>query len=183
MGSGVVRHVLVRPLHRHEFLAAKLLLGMSYALAITLTTGVASWLLAVAFGDVTAISYGGDVVYTASDMLYTYSFAVLLGLFPQCATVAYALMISCITRSTAAAVTSAIGIWFVTDIVKHRMHLSSFLFSSYLESPWQVFKDRCDGLDTSWFPMATHAMLASAGAVLVFGAAALYFFQRRDLHA
>ncbi|MBI5094065.1 MAG: ABC transporter permease subunit [Candidatus Hydrogenedentes bacterium] len=182
LSSGAIRNVMVRPLYRHEFLAAKLLLGMSYALLITLTTGAASWAIAKGFGDVTAVSYGGEVIYTAYDMVRSYCLAVALALVPLSAGVAYAITVSCLTRSTAAAVTGSIGIWLVVDIVKHRLHISAFLFSSYLESPWQVFKDRCDGLDSAWFPMATHAMLASVGALLVFCAAAVAIFRRKDLH-
>lgn len=182
VGSGVLRHVLVRPLYRWEFLAAKLLLGMTYALAITVTAGVASWAIAIAFGNVTGVSYGGEVVYTATTMFYTYCFSLLLSLAPQFATVTYAVMISCLTRSTAAAITTAIGIWFAGDLLKYHLHVAGWLFSSYLDKPWQVFADRCDGLPTSWFPMATHTLAASGGAIFVFGAVAVYVFRRRDLH-
>lgn len=179
--SGTIRQVLVRPLRRHEFLAAKLLTGMTYATILLALVGAASWTLALMLGDVTAVTFGDDVIYTGREMRNAYALGLLLALLPQSATVAYAVMISCLTRSTGAAVGGAVGIWIVTDMLKHRLGLAPLLFSSYLESPWQVFNDRCGGLDTSWFPMVQYTALASLGAFAVFTLTAAYALRRRSL--
>jgi len=181
LNSGAIRHVLVRPLRRHEYLLAKLMTGMSYALVLTLLVAVGSWSIAFAQGDLLGIEDGGELVYTDDQMLRAYVLGALAGLAPQFAAAAYALMISVCTRSTVAAVGAAAGIWIVLDMVKYPLHMDAFVFSTYLETPWQVFINRCDAIDTSWFPAMGYCLGSSVACVIVCSAVAALVLRRRNL--
>lgn len=183
MASGTIRMVLLRPLRRHEFLIAKLLLGMTYAAVLTLSASGASWAIAFALGDLGGVSFGGEVIHTTSQMVATYLVCMLLGLLPQFAAASFAIMISTFTRSSGAAVGTTVGIWLVADIVKHPLRVAPFLFSTYIETPWQVFASRCDGVETSWYPEALYVAATSTVSLFLFAAIAIYVLSRRNLHA
>lgn len=181
LGSGTIRMVLVRPLRRREFLAAKLLIGMTYATGLSLLAAITAWGLAYALGDLTGVRYGDEVVFTDSEMRVTYALALVLNLFPQFAAVTYAILVSTCTRSTGASVGITIGLWLLADSVKYPLRVAPFLFSSYMESSWQVFANRCNALDTQWFPAAQYGIISSIAAAILFFSIALYVLSRRNL--
>lgn len=181
LGAGSIRLALVRPLHRYEFVVAKLLLGMSYAVLLALVAGVASWAMAYALGDVRGVSYGGELVYTAEEMRETYLLGLLLTLAPLWAAVAFAVMLSTLTRSAAAAVTGTIGIWLVADLTKHPLGIHHYVFTTYVESPLQVFAQKCDAYTLPWFPMAWYCLGTSAVVFVVCAAVSIYVLDRRNL--
>ena len=179
--SGTIRLVLVRPILRHEYLAAKLLLGLSYAFLLTLLTAATSWALAGLFGELSGVEYGGEVLFTGTQMATTYFFGMLLTLAPQAAAVAYAVFISVVTRSTGASVGAAIGIWIVLDAVKYPLHIAPVLFSTYFETPWSVFSNRCAGIDSAWTPSIYGCLAASLGSFAVFTILSAVILRRRNL--
>jgi ABC-type transport system involved in multi-copper enzyme maturation permease subunit len=182
LGSGSICLALVRPLRRHEFLIAKLLLGMTYAAMLTAAVATIAWVIPLAFGDLTGVTYGGETVFTATDMTAAYLFGALLALAPQGAVAAYAIMISTLTRSTGAAIGSAVGILLMLDIVKYPLRIAPFVFSTYIETPWRVFTSYCDGLDANWFPDTAYVLVNSVVYTVVFTAIAILSLSRRDLH-
>lgn len=181
MSSGTIRTVLVRPILRHEYGLAKFLVVFTYALALTATAAAASWVLVLAAGDMAGISYGGEIIYTDRDMRHTYLVGLAMNLLPQLAAAAFALMISTFTRSTGAAVAMALGLWIMTDIAKHPLNVAPYLFTSYTETSWLVFQERCDALSTAMFPTAYYWLAAtSVVTAAVCMAIAIAVLQRRN---
>lgn len=181
LGSGTIRTVLVRPLRRREFLAAKMLIGMTYALVLTLAASASVWALAFFLGDLNGIEYGGDLVYSNSEMQQAFLIATVLNLLVQFAGVAWGLMFSTLSRNPATAIGLAVGSWLVLDFVKHPLNIAPFLFSSYLEQTWTVFADRCNAFDSPFFPDAYYGIGASLGATVLCLALALFVLSRRNL--
>ena len=108
LASGSIRVMLVRPLRRHEYVFAKLLHGMTYAVLLTALAGALSWGAAAAVGSLHGALYGGELIHSGGAMLRAYLFGALLGLLPQWAAVSYALCISACTRSPVAAACAAL---------------------------------------------------------------------------
>lgn len=181
--SGTIRTTLLRPVHRHEFVAAKLLLAFTFAAVISAVAGAAAWVLAAVLGDVTGVSYGGEALYSNLAMLRTYLLGMVLAVFPLSAAGAYGVMMSSLTRSTGAAVGAAVGIWVALDIAKYPLRIAPFLFSSWVEAPWNVFVRRADGLDPAWLPDAALVVLVSVAWTAAFGLVAAYAVSRRNLQA
>lgn len=183
-GTGTIRLLLTRPLLRHEFMLSKLLMGFTYATSLTVLVALAAWSVAMLLGTLSGIEYGGEMLYTSGQMARAYVLGLLLALLPQWAFVCYAVMISTLVRNTGAAVITAIGIWLVVDIVKYPLRMSQYLFSSYVEVPWDVFSDRCQGLDAQWDPSVIYWVLGtSLSAGLLFAAVSLIAIRRRNLYA
>lgn len=181
--SGTIRMILVRPLHRHEFLLAKLIHGMSYALLLTVLVAAATWSIAAIKGQLAGIEYGGEMIYTSTHMASSYALGAVAVLAPQFAAVAYAVMLSTLVRSTGAAVGAAIGIWIVLDAIKYPLHIDPFLFSTYMESPWQVFTMNSEGLDASWTPSIYYCLATSLTSIAVFTAISIISLRRRNIQA
>ncbi len=181
--SGTIRIALVQPITRSELLAAKTLMGMTYALLLTLLVGGASWALAAAFGELSGVRYGGDVIYTGAQMRNTYLIASALVLVPQFAFVAYAIMVSMLTRTSASAISVAIGIWIVVDMSKYLLRIAPFVFTTYFENPWHVFEDKFNGIPSSWMPDAYYCVGTSVSAFVLFFVISWYLLRRRDLTA
>jgi len=183
LSSGALRMILIRPLHRFEFLLAKLLFGMSYATTITALVASSSWGTAYLLGELAGVNYGGEIIYTAQEMRNAYFLGALLCLVPQFAAVAYAVMVSACTRSTGAAIGSAVGIWILLDLVKYPLRVAPYLFSTYMEAPWQVFDGRCNAMDSSWFPTTYYCLLTSLISMVLFTSAAAFILHRRNIQA
>jgi ABC-type transport system involved in multi-copper enzyme maturation permease subunit len=183
LGSGSIRLLAVRPVLRRELLAAKVLHGMTYALLLMVLVGGGSWLVAMTAGELRGIQIGGEVLFTGTDMALAYLLGAAVALGTQLAAVAYAIMVSTLTRSTGAAVGSALGVWILVDLVKYPLGVSAFLFTTYMETPWQVFAGRCGGLDEPWLPPAMYCVSASAVAAAAFVAVAVVALNRRNLTA
>jgi ABC-type transport system involved in multi-copper enzyme maturation permease subunit len=182
LGSGVIRMVLVRPLLRSEYLAAKLLLGLTYGFCLTLVVAASSWALVFARGELLGVSYGGELRITSRHMLGAYVFGMMTYLLPQGAAAAYAVMISAMTRRTGAAIGAAVGVWVVLDAVKYPLGIAPILFTSYLESPWQVFNDGAQGIETGWVETLQFTAPASLAAIVVFSLAAWLILRRKNLY-
>ena len=184
LGRGSIRLMLVRPLRRVEFLLAKLLLGATFAVLLLLVAGVASWTLAALLGEVHGVEYGGETLYTSAGMAGTYAAAAAFSLFPLLALVAFALLMSTLTRSSAAAIGGSIGLWLLLDLVKNPLGIQPYVFTTYLE-PWQVFAQRSDGFpEMGWMPDNPVYMVGVSVLWLVLLVAlAAAVLQRRSLHA
>lgn len=181
LGSGSIRQILVRPIHRGEYFAAKYLLGCAYALLLNLVGAGGAWLIAYVLGDLRGISFGGELVHSPEAMISAYLGGFLAGLAPAMAGVACALAVSACTRSTVTAVSLVIGGWLVVDLLKYPLGVEAWIFTTHLEGAWQVFNDRCLGLDAPWEPLLWRGLPASAvvaAASLALGAAVL---RRRNL--
>ncbi len=181
LSTGTIRTLLVRPLRRGEFLAAKMLIGMTYALLMTLAASATVWALAFFLGDLNGVESGGQLIYSNEEMQQAFLIAMLLNLLTQFAAVAWGLMFSTLTRSPVTAIGLAVGSWLLLDLVKHPLNIAPFLFSSYLGQTWEVFADRCDAFETSFFPDAYFGIAASAGSAAACFGLALFVLTRRDL--
>ena len=181
LGDGSVRQTLVRPVLRRDYLLAKLGIGMTYALVLTFVVASTSWALVYLLGDAVGISNGAEQVYTHMDMISAYGAGLLLGMLPQWAGVAFAILISTCTRRPLAAITLVLGLWILLNVVKYPLGIDAFVFSSYLERPWEVFNYRCDNIETSWMPMLSYCVATSVGTFAVCVGGALFIFARRNV--
>jgi ABC-type transport system involved in multi-copper enzyme maturation permease subunit len=184
MSRGTIRLVLVRPLRRFEFLCAKFLLGTTFALLLLVLAGATSWGLVLAFGEAHGVEYGGETIYTGAGMAGAYAAAAAFNALPLLAVVAYALLISTLNRSSVAAIGWSVGIWLLVDMIKYPLNIAPFIFSTYLEGPWQTFARRCDGFkEVGLLPDASYWILAvSLLWTIALVAAAAGILQRRSLH-
>lgn len=181
-GTGSIRLLLTRPLLRHEFIIAKLLIGLTYAFTLSLLVAIAAWGIGMAFGSVAGIEYGGEMLYTGGTMLKAYLLGFALHLAPQFAFVSYAVMISTFMKSNASSVITSIGIWLVLDAVKYPLHIADFLFATYVDTPWQCFRAQCDGMTAEWGASLYWCLGTSLVAASIFSIAAIVALQRRNLH-
>ncbi len=184
--SGSLRQIFVRPVRRHEYVIAKFLLGCSYALLLLGITALLSWTLAYSLcllsgSRLSGITFGGELLYSTTQMRNAYLLALLLSLAPCCATAAFGLMISSLTRNTVQAISFAIGAWLIMDAVKYPLHIDRYIFFSYFEKPWQIFVQQSNGTDGFWFPMTWECLSASVIATLLCTAAAILAMERRNV--
>ncbi|HOZ48832.1 MAG TPA: ABC transporter permease subunit [Candidatus Hydrogenedentes bacterium] len=182
LSHGTIRMVLVRPLLRREFLAAKLLLGMTYALGLVVLVAASAWGTAHALGDTAGVGYGGEILYTTSQMRWAYGAGMLLSMAPFAAAVSYAVFISTLTRSTGPAAALSLGLWLLVEGIKHPLGIEAYVFSTYLETPWRVFSGRVDLIDTAWFPEAKYCLGVSLAMALTFAFLSVYVLNRRNLN-
>jgi hypothetical protein len=66
------------------------------------------------------------------------------------------------------------------DMVKHPLGIDAYVFTTYLETPWQIFVNRCDGLDAAWWPMAGWCAAVSVGTAVPALVLAALVLHRRD---
>lgn len=178
--SGTIRTVLVRPLRRWEFLTAKLLNAMTYAVLLNLTGVIGAWIVVAIQGEASGIDFGGELIYTTQEMNVALALAALLNLAPHLTAAAYALMISTLVRRSATAIAAAVGGWLLVDYMKHALRFDEFIFSTYLDHGWIVYSDRCKGLATPFAPEVYYGLAVSAAWFVLFTGVAFAVFRRRN---
>jgi ABC-type transport system involved in multi-copper enzyme maturation permease subunit len=181
VSAGTLRLPLTRPIRRNELLAGKILLAMTYAILLTGLVGALSWSVAIGVHGVSAVEYGGEVWFTGTQMFWTYCICAALGLAPLFAACAYGAMWSTLMPNAGSAITAAIVSWFLIDLIKEPFGVAPYLFTSYIETSWRVFADRCDLMDPSWTPNAYRSIAASAAAFFTCGGIAHLAFDRRNI--
>ena len=181
LASGSIRMMLVRPLRRTEFVAAKILAGMTYAVVLNLLVLGAAWLVAAWWGELIGVYYGAELLHGDQAMAGAYAAAAGLALLPQFAGVALGVCLSACTKNTAAAIGGAIGIWGLLDAIKYPLHIEQFVFTTYLERPWMLFSDMANGIAVDWTPVVIHAVVVSLVTWAVFSALAAMLVSRKDL--
>jgi ABC-type transport system involved in multi-copper enzyme maturation permease subunit len=180
IGGGSIRLFLVRPVRRGEYLMAKFLAGASYAVLLTAITAAGTWATAWALGELHGVAVGGELVHTGEAMAQSYAIGAALSLLPMLAGVACALLASVCARSSGTAVAVSVGLWLGMDMVKHPLGIDAYVFTTYLETPWQIFVNRCDGLDAAWWPMAGWCAAVSVGTAVPALVLAALVLHRRD---
>lgn len=183
ISAGTLRMVFVRPLLRREFLAAKLLWGMTYAMGLALLTTGCVWGAAYAFGRLSGVEIGGEIIYTDRAMRLTYTAALLLSALPLMAASAYGIFVSTCLGSATSAATVALGVGILVELFKHRLGIDAYIFSSYLDSAWEIFASRCDGFDAGWSPTAEYTAAVSLASIALFSLLAAFVLSRRNLRA
>lgn len=183
IGGGSIRLFLVRPIRRSEYLLAKFMAGASYAVLLTGITASGAWGMAWAMGELHGVAFGGELVYTNESMAQAYLIGAALSLLPMLAGVACALLASVCARSSGTAVTVSVGLWLCIDMIKHPLGIDAYVFTTYLEAPWQIFVNRCDGLDAAWWPMAGWCAAVSVCTAIPAFALAVLVLHRRNFSA
>lgn len=183
LSNGSIRMMLTRPLRRREYLMAKLLHGMTYAFVLNVTAVITALCLVRLLGNLTGVYFGAELIYTDREMLTTLAYTLLLTALPQFASISFALFLSTATRNPAAAVGGAIGLWIGIETIKHPLSIQPFLFSTYAETPWTVFSDRCNAFEASFIPEAYWGIAVPILYIIVFSSLSLYVMGRRNLVA
>ncbi|MCC6795462.1 MAG: ABC transporter permease [Candidatus Hydrogenedentes bacterium] len=181
-GTGSIRLVFTRPILRHEFVIAKLLIGFTYAITVSLLVAITAWAIAFAFGSASGVEFGGEMLFTSGAMLRAYLLGFALHLAPQFAFVSYAVMISSFMKSNAASVITSIGIWLLLDAVKYPLGISPMLFATYVDTPWEIFRAQADGLTLEWGDKVYWCLGTSLVAATIFSIAAIVTIHRRNFH-
>ncbi len=181
ISAGTLRMVFVRPIRRREFLAAKLLWGMTYAMGLTALTTGCVWGVACVFGGLSGIERGGEIIYADSAMRLAYAWALLLSALPLLAASAYGIFISVCLGSATSGATVALGLGILLEMLKYRLGIDAFVFTSYLDSVWEVFASRCDGFDAGWSPIAESSAAVSLASVALFSQLAAFVLNRRNI--
>lgn len=183
LSNGSIRMILTRPLRRREYLIAKLLHGLAYALLLNVIAIGTGFGLVQLLGNLSGIYFGDELIYSNGEMLTTLAITVLLTLLPQCASVSFALFMSTATQNPAAAVGGSVGIWIALETLKHPLNAQRYLFSTYAESPWTVFNDHCHGFEAAFTPGAYWGIGVPLLYITLFSALTLFIMGRRNLVA
>lgn len=179
--GGVLRGVFVRPVLRHEYVLAKLLAGLCYAVAIMATVAGVAWGIVYAMGDRSGVTYGGELLYSHSEMLWTYFAGLAFSMFPWAAMVAFGVLVSACARGAVQAAAYAVGIWVALEAVKYPLRMDKYVFTTWLAQPMQAFAVRAGGAEFHGQDAWVAGGLISLASFAVFACGAIVALQRRNL--
>ena len=180
IGQGQTRMMLTRPILRRDYIFAKLLTGMTYAVLLAALAFTLGWGIPLLFGDLQGVTIGGELLYTAEHMFMVSLLGALLSLAPLFAAVSVSLAISALSRSAASAITIAVGLFLLLDAVKHPLGIARFVFTTWLEGSWQVFVNESMGIDVSWWPMAGYTLITSGAVFILSTVVSLLVIHRKN---
>ena len=179
--SGTIRMLLIRPIRRSELLVAKWCLGFTYAVVLLGVVALSAWIGAWTTGGAAGVTLGGEVVYTQVEMERAYLYGMALSLFPMAAAVAYAILISTLLPSPGPALATTVGSWLLIDLIKYPLHVQTYLFWTFWSTPWQPFRDFCDGLPADWMNGLIACLVTAILTTLICLSASVLVLRRRNV--
>ncbi|HET7295662.1 MAG TPA: ABC transporter permease subunit, partial [Gemmatimonadales bacterium] len=116
-GNGTLKTILTRSVDRGQVLAAKALAAFTYAMLVVFLSAVVASVAGIAWwGFHSLVSLSGTVV-SAGEALALVFASNALYLIPMAAVVSVGLLLSVITRNSAAAVVATLGVIILLDII------------------------------------------------------------------
>ena len=176
--NGTLKTILTRSVERHQIFIAKVLAAFTYAVAaLLLFAAVAAIFGGLRFGFHPLTTLSGTKVGVGHGLILTGG-ALLAYLMPVLAVACIALLLSTVTRNSAAAIVGALMISLIMQllgIISGLEFLRPYLLSTQFDA-WQgLLRDPID-----WDPIGRAAWVCAAYAVPALGAA-LTVFVRRDV--
>lgn len=178
---GTVKTVLVLPVRRGAWLAAKLgaLVTVAWVLWLAVAgLGVLVAALTLGWGDV---AREGFVMHEAAAVWRQVALAVALTavlLVPLCV---FALWLGLWFSSSGAAVGVAVLAGMVLEAVAGLFEAGRLVFLQHLHAPAAVVGRLGRGLPYQWEPVLTWGLGTAAGTCLLFGLWAWWYLERRDI--
>jgi ABC-2 type transport system permease protein len=177
-GNGTLKTILTRSVDRGQVFAAKLLAAMTYAtIAAFLSAAVATVAGVAAWGFNSIVTYSGTVVSAPKGLLLVFA-ANAAFLIPLLSVVCIGVLLSTVTRNSAAAVVGTVGLTIMLAIVSQIPGLGG-LKPYLLTEQYQAWQ----GLlrtPTNWAPI-THSIWVCALYAVPVTFAAYLVFLRRDV--
>ena len=181
-GSGTIRMVLSSPVLRVEFYIAKILTGILYMIAMSVSALIVSYILGTFHFDFTAVEDAAGLVYTRREVLLNFIFAFFLSWVPLTALVTYGIFLSACIQKPGSALGVSIGILIFVETLKHFVNISQYVCTTYIGTSWVIFHEVAQGVNYQWFPEIWRALGVSAVYIVVSLFAGLLVFSRRDLN-
>jgi ABC-2 type transport system permease protein len=177
-GNGTLKTILTRSVDRGQVFAAKAIAALTYAtLAVFLAAAVATAAGVAAWGFNSVTTYSGTVVSASEGLLLVFA-ANACYLIPLFAVASIGVLLSTVTRNSAAAVVGAVGFTILLFIVAQIPGLEGikpYLLTEQYEAWHGLLRT-----PTNWAPIGHSAWVSAlyAGPAL---AAAYLVFLRRDV--
>jgi ABC-2 type transport system permease protein len=175
-GNGTLKTILTRSVDRGQVFAAKTLTAMTYAtVAVFLSAAVATLAGIISWGFNPVTTYSGTVVSAAKGLLLVFA-ANAVFLIPLLSIVCIGVMLSTVTRNSAAAVVGTVGITLVLAIVSQIPGLEGL--QPYLLTQQYSNWHGLLRTPTDWAPITHSAWVCALYAVPALLAGYLVFLRR-----
>jgi ABC-2 type transport system permease protein len=175
-GNGTLKTLLTRSVDRGQVFAAKALAAMTYgAIAVFLSAVVATVAGVAAWGFNSVTTYSGTVVSAPEGLLLVFG-ANAVYLIPLLAVASLGVLLSTITRNSAAAVVGAVGLTILLFIIGQIPGLEGirpYLLTEQYENWHGLLRT-----PTDWAPIAHSAWVCALYAVPALIAGYLVFLRR-----
>ena len=175
-GNGTLKTILTRSVDRGQVLAAKAFAAMTYAALAVLVTSTVSTVAGVASWGFHPLRTLSGTTVTASEALLLVAAASLLYLIPLVTVVAIGVLLSTVTRNSAAAVVSTIGmvlLLYILAAIPGLEGIKPYLLNEQFQA-WQGLMRT----PTDWTPVAHSAWVCALYGVPALFAAYLVFLRR-----
>jgi ABC-2 type transport system permease protein len=175
-GNGTLKTILTRSVDRGQVFAAKALAAMSYAtIAVFLSAAVATAAGVAAWGFNSVTTYSGTVVSAQEGLLLVFASNAVY-LIPLFAVASLGVLLSTVTRNSAAAVVGAVGLTILLFIIAQIPGLEGvrpYLLTEQYENWHGLLRT-----PTNWAPIAHSAWVCALYAVPALLAGYLVFLRR-----
>jgi ABC-2 type transport system permease protein len=175
-GNGTLKTILTRSVDRGQVFAAKALAAMTYAtIAVFLSAVVATAAGVAAWGFNSVTTYSGTVVSAQEGLLLVFASNAVY-LIPLFAVASLGVLLSTVTRNSAAAVVGAVGLTILLFIIAQIPGLEGirpYLLTEQYENWHGLLRT-----PTNWAPIAHSAWVCALYAVPALIAGYLVFLRR-----
>jgi ABC-2 type transport system permease protein len=175
-GNGTLKTILTRSVDRGQVFAAKAFAAITYAtVAVFLSAAVATAAGVIAWGFNSVKTYSGSIVSPSEGLLLVFA-ANACYLIPLIAVVSIGVLLSTVTRNSAASVVGAVGVTILIFILAEIPGLEGirpYLLTEQYEAWHGLLRT-----PTNWAPIAHSAWLCALYAVPALLAGYLVFLRR-----
>jgi ABC-2 type transport system permease protein len=174
--NGTLKTVLTRSLERHEIFIGKALTAMTYAIVAIFLAGTVAVIAGIVQSGFNSLQSLSGTIVSAPKSLELVYVSLLVYLIPILTVVAIGLMLSAITRNSAAAVVGTLMISLLFQLIGILPGMAGaqpYLLSTQFNA-WQGFLRT----PTDWAPVIRAAWVCAMYGIPALGAAYLVFLRR-----
>ena len=150
--NSTIRNILVSGCSKSQFIISKIIVSLMFQLILMVIVAITAIFISYILFGFGNIAEDGFVIMTQYQFWtqFIISYALLIIVFFT--TILFGILISTIAQNNISSITIAISSYIVLEIIKIKLKIGGFIYSSYIEFPLNNLSELMEGFHASWTP-------------------------------
>jgi len=178
--NGTIRNILVSGCSKSQFIISKIIISLMFQLTLMVIAAIAAIFISYilfGFGD---IAEDGFVIMTQYQFWLQFVISYVLLIIVFFTTILFGILISTIAQNNISAITIAVSGYIVFEIIKIKLKIGSFIYSSYIEFPLNNLSELIEGFHASWTPKLYYYLSVNIFWIFIFLFITLFAIKKQE---
>lgn len=178
--NSTIRNILVSGCSKSQFIISKIIVSLMFQLILMVIVAITAIFISYILFGFGNIAEDGFVIMAQHQFWtqFVISYALLIIVFFT--TILFGILISTIAQNNISSITIAISSYIVLEIIKIKLKIVAFIYSSYIEFPLNNLSELMEGFHTSWTPKLYYYLSVNIFWIFIFLFIALLAIKKQE---